>query len=234
MSFKICNLHTKKNNTIIHENLNWEIKQGSYWVLIGRSGCGKTTLSRIMTGLELPDSGYILWNNAECINLPKLWGVQFQHSALFNDRTALENIVFPLKYDQTKYTAQYLTDIALFYAYQMGLDHDLLFKYPHELSGGQKKLVALARALIKNPPMLMLDEPTAGLDPATAARYDSILNKIASKGNISIVVITHDIQRIKEAKNIAYMSGGKLSFPGVGDIKEELWHEVAAFQTHKK
>lgn len=225
--FTLRNICTRVGGHKIHDNLNWEIEQGSYWVLAGPSGTGKTTLANIMTGLEKPTSGKVLWNNVECVNLSSLWGVQFQNSALFSDRTVLENICFGLKYSDAHalYTDQFLLEVASFYLGEMGLGLDLLHRYPSQLSGGQQKLIALARALAKLPPMLLLDEPTAGLDPATATRYDQIMSRLTRAANIGVVVITHDIQRVASADNIARLSNGMLSFADKTEVSVSWWRD---------
>lgn len=214
--FRLCNI----SKDGLYNNLNWEITAGQRWVLIGSSGAGKTTLSRIMTGLDSDYSGKVLWNGTECNELSSLWGVQFQSSALFHDCTVFENIIFPLKYLKI-YSDEFLKDMGMYFAYQIGLNPELLHRYPHQLSGGQKRLVALARALIKNPPMLLLDEPTAGLDPATAERYDNVVSNLTKQ--IAVVVITHDLERIEKSNNIAYLSKGELTYPMKSEIHVKLW-----------
>jgi ABC-type transporter Mla maintaining outer membrane lipid asymmetry ATPase subunit MlaF len=229
VSFKLCNIWSsrKNNNTehIIHRNLNWEINLGEYWILTGKSGAGKSLLANIMIGLEKPQSGSILWNDIECLNnLKNLWGMQFQNNALFRDLTIYENIIFPLRYDNNvDYNFSFLNDLCYWYLDILGLDNQLLNRYPNELSGGQQKLIALVRAIVKNPPMLLLDEPTAGLDIATSIKYDEVLKIIRKTTNKAIIVITHDFDRIKQADNIAYIEDGALSQRDPTDISLDWW-----------
>jgi phospholipid/cholesterol/gamma-HCH transport system ATP-binding protein len=217
----------------VHHNLNWEIGSGDFWALIGRSGCGKTTLARIIIGLDKPDAGHILWNGVECADLASLWGVQFQANALFAGCTVLENVMFPLQFGRTEHDTRFLHEAALFYISQVGLDLRVLYNYPDQLSGGQRRLVALARALITSPNMLLLDEPTSGLDPATAMTYDAVLREVvAANGIKAVVVITHDFERIKHFKQVACIIDHKLKVCDPKDISIDLWGSQVAKHQH--
>lgn len=222
--FTLRNICTTKGGHVVHRNLNWEIGAGSIWALVGKSGAGKTTLARIMIGLDQPDSGHVLWNGVECANLTDLWGVQFQANALFNDTTVLGNVMFPLQFREVEYSSNFLEEVALFYISQVGLDLRLLNAYPNQLSGGQRRLVALARALATSPQMLLLDEPTSGLDPATAARYDRMLREIVETNGIKgVVVITHDLDRIRQFDNVAFLENHNLRICNPEEISVGWW-----------
>ncbi len=223
--FSVRNLCTYRGGKVVHHNLNWEIEGGDFWALVGRSGCGKTTLARIIVGLDKPKSGRILWNGAECADLPSLWGVQFQANALFADCTVLENVMFPLQFGHIEHDLRFLHEAALFYISQVGLDLRVLHCYPNQLSGGQKRLVALARALITNPRILLLDEPTSGLDPATAMTYDAVLREVVVANNIkAVVVITHDFERIKQFKRVACIVDHKLRVCDPSEVRLDWWY----------
>lgn len=227
MSFSLVNIKKQSQNNWGLENINWEIKAGEYWALIGKSGAGKTTLAEIMCGLKSPDSGIILWNNVECKDPCKLWGFQFQNNALFNSYTGYENLIFPIKYSEYNFSEIFFCKIAVWYAYILGFDPRILGLYPNQMSGGQKKLISLARALVKNPPFLLLDEPTAGLDPITALKYDLLIDKICTEMNKGVVCITHDIQRIKKASHVAYLNHElqSLEIKDPRNFKLDWWSE---------
>ena len=207
---------------MIHNNLNWTIGPGEYWALVGRSGSGKTTLGRIMIGLDKPNSGDILWNEVKCSNLREVWAMQSQKSSLFN-MPASENISFTLKYSNVLYTDQFLDEVACHYCAYVGLDPALLEHYPHQLSGGQQKLVALARALVQNHPMLLLDEPTAGLDPVTALQYEEVVSRITNELGIAVVMITHDPIRIQKSKHVALLQDGQITVTSGDQYCLEWW-----------
>lgn len=221
MSLDLCNVGIRKTRA---EHINLKIEKGERWVIAGPSGAGKTTLARIMIGLDKPDSGIILWEGLECDDLTKLWGVQFQNGGLFPTLTVAENIVFSLEYSDGDYNDGFLRDAALFYLRSFHLPDRLLYMYPHQLSGGQKKLVALARALAKRPQLLMLDEPTAGLDPAAALMYERVLDKFCKNNNTGIVTISHDMRAVQQAPNVVFVIDGEIRIiKGPRSVEVSWW-----------
>lgn len=222
MNFTLRNISTICEGREIHKNLNWTIKPKEYWALVGKSGSGKTTLARIMAGLDHQTSGDMLWNGIKCTHTQDIWAMQFQKNSLFNAQTH-ENIAFPLKYSGTHYKENFLEEIARYYIEYVGLDLAVFDLYPHQLSGGQQKLVALARSLVQNPRMLLLDEPTAGLDPASSLHYDKIIARVSLELNIGIVVVTHDPLRIKNAHKVALLTDKRITVRSGQDYDLSWW-----------
>ena len=124
MFFSLVNVTTKG----LHKNINWEIKSGEYWALIGKSGAGKTTLAEIMCGLAKSDSGAVLWNGIEYSDISNLWGFQFQNNALFHSYTGYENLIFPLKYSEDKFSETFFKKTAIWSAHILGFKNPSDFK----------------------------------------------------------------------------------------------------------
>lgn len=191
-----------KGRTVL-EDVSLFIDEGTNLGLIGPGGAGKSLLMKIICGLVSPDDGtvYIDGTDVHSLSTTELAelrfriGMLFQNYALFDDMTVAENISFPLRQagghseDQIQQKVQEaLRDISL-----PGIGH----LYPRELSGGMKKRVSFARAVIRRPPILMYDDPTAGLDPVTSSKIFILLEKMKTEGGITSMTITHDIGGIK-------------------------------------
>ena len=192
----MSNIITVRNlSSRVHKNINWELKKNEIHYIIGPSGEGKSTFLRVLLGLEKKIKGEILDANHKSWNIANHnIGVQFQSGGLLNNLTIGENIMLPLLFYKNiplKY-AQY---VAMKCMKDMNLEEDVYYKYPSECSGGMQKRVALARAMILNPEILFLDEPTAGLDHVSSSNYYDLLKKLT---NITIVMVTHDIAKVKQ------------------------------------
>lgn len=200
----VRNLTTKYGNKLIHNNITFSIKRNTICSLIGGSGSGKTTLLKALLGLLTPVCGSIKifeqeinrLNLNEQSLLRKKTAVLFQEGALFSGLTVEDNITFPLEEQLTisKKTKKFLVR---YWLNQVGLDADVGAKMPSELSGGMKKRVGLARALILEPELLFLDEPTSGLDPISARNFDRLIRNLQRDINITIIMISHDINSIQ-------------------------------------
>ena len=188
--------------TLIHKDLNLNIAQGELLSIVGGSGSGKTVLLRQILGLTTPLRGSITVQGRPAAELTQAGaasrvGMLFQHGALYSAFTVLENIAFPLR--ELKALPEDLVRDAVMVKLQMvGLDPAHAHKMPADLSGGMIKRVALARALIMDPPLLLLDEPTAGLDPDRSDAFCALVRSLHQELGLTVVMVTHDLDTIYE------------------------------------
>lgn len=203
------------------QDVNFTMEAGNTNLIIGSSGSGKTVLMKCMIGLFQPDSGAILYEGTDLITmdekerkeLRQQIGMLFQGSALFDSKTVQENVMFPLDMftterfrDKLKRVNEVLDRVNLKDAHK---------KFPAEISGGMKKRVALARALVLNPKYLFCDEPNSGLDPQTSLVIDQLINELTREYNITTVINTHDMNTVMESgDHIVYMHQGKKQWEG--------------------
>lgn len=198
------------------ENINLQIKRGEIFGIIGLSGAGKSTLIRTINRLEEPTEGKIIIDGKDITaldkkslrNFRKEIGMIFQHFNLLNSRTVFQNIAFPLEinnYDK-KTIEKRVNDLL-----ELVDLSDKKDSYPSQLSGGQKQRVAIARALANNPKVLLCDEATSALDPKTTKSILSLVKKIREEFNLTVVLITHQMEVIKEICNrVAIIEAGKI------------------------
>ncbi len=188
--------------TVIHKDLDLTVERGEIMSLVGGSGTGKTVLLRQMLGLETPSRGDVAVLGKPVAELGRRSaaasvGMLFQQGALFSAFTVLENIAFALRELKTL-PASLIREAAMVKLQMVGLPADAADKMPSDLSGGMIKRVALARALIMDPPLLLLDEPTAGLDPASADSFCALLRSLHQGMGLTVVMVTHDLDTIFE------------------------------------
>lgn len=189
---QVQNLTKYFENKKIFEDLSFSIKDGEFLSILGSSGCGKTTILRILIGLEKQDSGQILKDNKDISFLPageRQMGMVFQNYALFENMTVLENVAYALK--KKKETKKDAVEIAKHTLATVKLSNHLN-KKPRELSGGQQQRVALARTLALKPEIILLDEPMSALDADTRLSLRNELKELQAKYNTTMVYITHD------------------------------------------
>ena len=212
----VTNLCTNLGGAWIHKDLNLSIKRGEVLGIVGGSGSGKTTLLRAILALLKPASGVIDVFGFDITKAsPKIllevqqrWGVLFQQNALFSSLNLLENVSFPLK-EHTQLDRSTIEQLALLKILMAGLPVDSAPKYPSELSGGMQKRAGLARAIVMDPELLFLDEPTAGLDPNTAAGFDELILNLQSTMGLTIVIVTHDLDSLWKVTNRVAFLGDK-------------------------
>ena len=221
---KIENLTKFYGGTQILFDVNLEVKKGEIFAIVGHSGAGKSTLLRCINGLESYQGGSLKVFDKEIKNLDETQqrhlrrdvGMIFQHFALMARKNVFENVATPLKFwgyksDETEKRVRELLNL-------VGLENKAK-SYPSELSGGQKQRVAIARALALNPKILLSDEATSALDPNTTNQILELLEKINKELEISVVIVTHEMEVVKSiAKRAILLEGGKII--GSGSIEE--------------
>jgi phospholipid/cholesterol/gamma-HCH transport system ATP-binding protein len=187
---------------VVHRDLNLRIMPGELLAIVGGSGSGKTVLLRQMLGLERLHAGRITVLGRPAAQLGEAGaasrvGMLFQHGALFSAFTVLDNIAFPLR-ELGTLPEELIRDVALVKMRLVGLEPAQAHKMPADLSGGMIKRVALARALVMDPPLLLLDEPTAGLDPDRAGELCQLLRSLHQELGLTVVLVTHDLDALYE------------------------------------
>lgn len=191
----------------VHDGLDLTVRSGEILGVVGGSGTGKSVLMRSIIGLQIPVEGRIdvLGKTITGIDPDKnigvrsRWGVLFQGGALFSTLTVGENVEVPLKQFYPEIDPELRREIARYKVLLSGLPEDAIGKYPSELSGGMKKRAGLARALALDPQLLFLDEPTAGLDPIGAAKFDRLTVELKETLGLTVFLITHDLDTLYES-----------------------------------
>ncbi len=189
---------------LIHDGLDLDVRAGEILGVVGGSGTGKSVLLRSIIGLQEPDAGTIEVfgismrgkEEDEAHDVRRRWGVLFQGGALFSTLTVAENVQVPLREFYPNFSAKMLDEIARYKINLSGLPPEAAYKYPSELSGGMKKRAGLARALAIDPELLFLDEPTAGLDPIGAAKFDELTHQLQETLGLTVFLITHDLDSL--------------------------------------
>jgi phospholipid/cholesterol/gamma-HCH transport system ATP-binding protein len=205
--------------------VSFQVRRGETLAVLGRSGTGKSVLLRIVVGLQKPDSGaaIILGKNmatataAEISEVRKQMGFLFQHAALYDSLTVEENVAFPLVHHRQEMSESDRHDRVEQLLREVGLEGHS-DKMPSDISGGMQKRVGLARALVLDPVILLLDEPTAGLDPISSGEIDDLVLKLQKEHQLASIIVTHDMISAKTvATRIALMDEGKVVIEGTFD-----------------
>lgn len=210
---------------VVHKDLDLTVYKGDILSLVGGSGTGKTTLLRQILGLQQPTRGSIRVLGQAVADLSPLiaasqMGMLFQQGALFSAFTVLENIAFPLR-ELGRLPDKVVRDAALVKLQMVGLKPGDAGKMPADLSGGMIKRVALARSLIMDPPLLFLDEPTAGLDPEGADAFCQLLRDMHRQLGLTVVMVTHDLDTLLDiSTRIAVLADQHVAV--VGSAKEVI------------
>jgi phospholipid/cholesterol/gamma-HCH transport system ATP-binding protein len=218
---KIENITKNFDGKEVLKGVNLHVNSGEIFLLIGRSGAGKTVLLKNIIGLLRPDSGKIFIDNqditaledTELETLRLKFGLVFQSSALFDFLTVAENVGFFMSQHTNMPKSQILKKVTETLAL-VGLE-GIERQYPYQLSGGMKKRVAIARAIIYNPKILIYDEPTTGIDPIAIDKIVPLIVDLNKKLSITSLVVTHDLEvGLKIADRLAFLLGGKIIFEG--------------------
>ncbi len=219
---EVRNLTKKFGSKLVLDNISLSIKKGETTVIIGPSGCGKTIFIKHLIVLQRPTSGEVYFKNSRIDNLPEKqlnsvrthYGFLFQAGALFDSLSVNDNILFPIQQHFKITDWRKAEEIVKSKLAMVGLD-GIQNYFPADLSGGQRKRVALARAIAMNPEIILYDEPTTGLDPIRSDVIDELILKLKRELGITSVVVTHDMNSVyKVADRIIMLHNGRIIADG--------------------
>ena len=223
---EVSHVATRFGQAVVHADVSLSVRRGEVFAIAGGNGCGKSTLLREIVGLLTPSSGSIHLFGLDSRALEEYdgrpihrrFGVMFQQGALFSSFTLAENVAVPLR-EFTGLSAELIREIVAVKIAMVGLPPDSATKFPSELSGGMRRRAALARAIVMDPELLFLDEPTAGLDPIIAAGFDDLVLSLKRLLGLTVVMVTHDLDSLwRIADRVAVLGNGKVL--GVGTMQE--------------
>lgn len=224
---EVRNLVAHYGQTKVLDDISFSVSRGEVFVIIGGSGCGKTTLLKHMTGLLRPTSGHVYFDGAdisgmdeeELSKVQRSVGIAFQSGALFNSMRVGENVALPLR-EYRVVEEELIPAIVRLKLSLVGLA-DAEHLLPDELSGGMRKRAGLARAMATDPPVVYFDEPSAGLDPIMAAGLDELILDLRALLGITFVIVTHELDSIRKvADRLLMLDRGKAVFTGTLDEAE--------------
>lgn len=223
---EVSHVSTRFGPAVVHDDVSLTVVRGEVFAIAGGNGCGKSTLLREIIGLLTPTAGSISLlgiNSRELessngYSVHRRFGVMFQHGALFSSMTLAENVAVPLR-EHTSLSAGLIRDIVALKIALVGLPPNSAVKFPSELSGGMRRRAALARAIVMDPELLFLDEPTAGLDPMIAAGFDDLVLDLKRLLGLTVVMVTHDLDSLwRIADRVAVLGEGRVL--GMGTMEE--------------
>ena len=223
---EVSHVSTRFGRAVVHEDVSLTIHRGEVFAIAGGNGCGKSTLMREIVGLQEPTAGWTrlfgmdsrLLRDGQPQEIHRRFGVMFQQGALFSSLTLAENVAVPLK-EHTTLSRDIIHDIVALKIASVGLPADSGAKYPNELSGGMRRRAALARAIVMDPELLFLDEPTAGLDPIIAAGFDELVMQLKALLGLTVVMVTHDLDSLwRISDRVAVLGHGTVL--GIGTMEE--------------
>jgi phospholipid/cholesterol/gamma-HCH transport system ATP-binding protein len=218
---KIEDLHKSFNGAAVLKGVSLEVEQGELLALIGRSGYGKSVLLKHVAGLLRPDQGRVLVDDqdicrlrgTELIRVRNRLGFLFQSGALFDSMTIFDNVAFPLR-EKTKLSKQEIREKVMAELGQVGLLGSEE-KYPSQISGGMVKRASLARALVEEPEIMLIDEPTTGLDPLTGQTILNLIDACHRRLQFSGIMVTHEVPKIFEiVDKVVMLHEGRVIFAG--------------------
>jgi phospholipid/cholesterol/gamma-HCH transport system ATP-binding protein len=234
-------LHKSFGSQKVLNGISLTVKRGETLAVLGRSGTGKSVLLRLIIGLEKPDSGSVRIHGEDIAGLTldqlgeirKKMGFLFQHAALYDSLTVEQNVAFPLQHHKREMSKSEQLDRVNSLLTEVGMEAAVA-KMPSDISGGMQKRVGLARALALEPDILLLDEPTAGLDPISSGEIDDLVLKLQEEHHMASIVVTHDLHSAKTiADRLALLNEGNVVIQGsfeelqqsdIGFVREFLKH----------
>ena len=237
---EVRNVSTRFGDAVVHDGVSFSVLRGEIFAVVGASGSGKSVLLQEMTMLRRPNSGSVRVlgkdlsdiGEREAMDLRRRMGVLFQHGALFSALTVAENIAVPL-HEHTKLSADFIREIVAIKLGWVRFPAEGTAKYPSELSGGMLKRAALARAIALDPELVFLDEPTAGLDPASAAALDDLICHLKSILGLTVIMVTHDLDSLWQvAGRVGVLGGGKLLQVGTMEELSRSEHPLVTEYFH--
>jgi phospholipid/cholesterol/gamma-HCH transport system ATP-binding protein len=218
-------LHKSYGAQKVLNGVTLTVAQGETLAVLGRSGTGKSVLLRVIIGLAKPDSGSVRIQGQEIADVPldgmgeirKKMGFLFQHAALYDSLTVGENVAFPLEHHRRDMSRSQRDDRVMQLLGEVGME-SARNKMPSNISGGMQKRVGLARALALDPHILLLDEPTAGLDPISSGEIDELVLKLQREHQMASIVVTHDLHSARTiANSLAILDKGNVIIEGTYD-----------------
>lgn len=231
---EVKNLTKRFGAKLVLDNVSLSVEKGKTTVIIGPSGCGKTVLIKHFIVLVRPSEGQVCFEGRRVDNLGEgelsrvrtRFGYLFQEGALFDSMTVAENIVFPIRQNYKVKNWEEVEDVVKAKLAMVGLD-GFQNHYPARLSGGQRKRVALARAIALNPEVILYDEPTTGLDPIRSDIINELILKLERELGVTTVVVTHDMKSAyKVADRVIMLHNGKIIADGDADHIRNHPHPV--------
>ena len=222
-------LTTDLGGKLIHDHVDLDVTRGEVIAIVGGSGSGKSVLLRSIVGLMRPAAGSIHVFGEDVLamdenamrGLQRRWGVLFQDGALFSSQTVAENVQVPLR-EFTDVSQQLMNEIAAIKLAMVGLGEDAAGKFPSELSGGMRKREALARALVLDPEIVFLDEPTAGLDPIAATAFDELIANLQKSLGLTVFMVTHDLDTLNAiATRVAVLVNRTLKVGTIDEVRAD-------------
>ena len=216
---EICDIHKiyskgTAQETVVLQGASFSFQDGVFYAIIGKGGCGKTTLLHILGGLDVPDQGKVLLDGVDLFGLSRRerailrrrrMGFIFQSYNLLQEHTAWENIAMPYILDGKRVDQKRLNEVCSTLEIEK-----LLHKYPVQLSGGEQQRIAIARAMIHNPSIIFADEPTGNLDPQTAGTTVALLKKVVKQFGTTLVLVTHDMEIAAESQETIRIEEGQI------------------------
>jgi phospholipid/cholesterol/gamma-HCH transport system ATP-binding protein len=205
---EVRGLASRFGEQVVHEDLDLAVRRGEVFGIVGGSGAGKSVLLRTILGLRRPQAGQVLLDGRDITRLrgaelraaKRGYGVAFQGGALFSALSVADNVALPIR-EAHRLPEDVVAGLAALKIRLVGLPAEAGAKFPAELSGGMVKRAALARALALDPPLLFLDEPTAGLDPIAASAFDELVLYLQRSLSLTVVMVTHDLDTIYRTCN---------------------------------
>ncbi len=235
---EVKDLWTRRGDQGIHRDLDMRVDAGEIVGLVGGSGSGKTTLLRVVIGLDAPERGTVRMFGVDPLNagreqrlaVQRRFGTLFQAGALFSALSVFDNVALPLR-ELRSLDQRLIRDLVMLKLHLVEIEPSHAGKMPAELSGGMIKRVALARALALDPELLVLDEPTAGLDPDRSRSFVKLIQSLSREHGLTVFMVTHDVDTLSTlATRVAVLAEGRIVADGsLDEIKQNKHPFVASF-----